>query len=105
MLGTFQDGDLKHNNLVNLALWESQQIWSFINIDIVLSLDTSTIKTSGSSSAPNFRHIMLNDFIPRLYRSFMFSLNDQSTWQELQNRLDKKSRMNYFRLNVCLFDN
>lgn len=76
MLETFQDENLKHNNLVNLALWKSQQIWSSINIDIVLSLDTNIIKVSSSSSAFNFRHIMLNDFISRFYRSFMFSLDD-----------------------------
>jgi len=103
-LGTFQDGGLKHNNPVNLALWESGYIWPTTNIDMVLSLGTGTNKASVSPSAPNFRHIILDGFIPRLYRSFISSLDDQSAWQDLQNRLDSQSRKDYFRLNVTLTD-
>lgn len=42
-LGAFQDGGLKHNNQINLALWESCCIWPSVSQpDIVLSLDTGT---------------------------------------------------------------
>jgi len=101
-LGTFQDGGLKHNNPINLALWENRYIWPSANVDMVLSLGTGTTKASASPSAPNFRHVFLDGFIPRLYRSFISSLDGQSAWQDLQNRLDNESRKDYFRLNVIL---
>lgn len=101
-LGTFQDEGLKHNNPINLALWENCYIWPSTNVDMILSLSTSTIKASAFSSAPNFRYVFLDEFISRLYRSFILSLDDQTIWQDLQNRLENESRQNYFRLNVIL---
>lgn len=102
-IGTFQDGGLKHNNPVNLALWEFRQIWpSIMKPDIVISLGTGIKKESTTPIAPSFRHIIRDGFIPRLYRSFMSSLDGQNTWRDLQNRLDEKSREDYFRLNVVL---
>lgn len=104
-VGTFQDGGLKHNNPINLALWESRHIWpSTSKPDLVISLGTGTEKTSASPNAPSFRHVIWDGFIPRLYRSFISSLDGQSAWQELQNRLSERSREDYFRLNVSLFD-
>ena len=100
-IGTFQDGGLKHNNPVNLALWESHQIWpSVVQPDIVVSLGTGTEKDSTSPRAPNFRHVLRDGFIPRLYRSFLSSLDGEGTWRELMNRLDQRSRGDYFRLNI-----
>lgn len=69
---------------------------------MVLSLSTGTNKASVSPSAPNFRHVILDGFIPRLYRSFISSLDGQSVWQDLQNRLDNETRKDFFRLNVTL---
>jgi len=104
-IGTFQDGGLKHNNPINLALWESQHIWPSIpRPDVVLSLGTGTDRESSSPKAPTFRHVFQDGFIPRLYRSFMSSLDGQSTWRDLQNRLSPEARKDYFRLNVPLTD-
>ncbi|KAL8802034.1 MAG: hypothetical protein Q9200_006728, partial [Gallowayella weberi] len=101
--GTFQDGGLKHNNPINLALWEIPYIWPSIQRpDIVVSLGTGTGSDSQSPHAPNFRHVIQDGFIPRLWRSFMSSLDGQSTWRDLWNRLDERSRDNYSRFNVSL---
>lgn len=100
-IGTFQDGGLKHNNPVNLALWESHQIWpSIVQPDIVVSLGTETEKDCTSPRAPNFRHVLRDEFIPRLYRSFLSSLDGEGTWRELMNRLNERSQGDYFRLNI-----
>lgn len=71
---------------------------------MVLSLGTGQEKQSVSLGAPNFRYMFQDGFIPRLYRSFMSSLDGQVAWRDLQNRLDQKARENYFRLNVSLSD-
>ena len=86
-----------------MALWECHQLWpGSIRPDVVVSLGTGTDKACTSPKAPNFRHVIQDGFIPRLYRSFLSSLDGQSTWQELVNRLDQKAREDYFRLNVSL---
>ncbi|MCJ1473164.1 hypothetical protein MMC13_001815 [Lambiella insularis] len=101
-VGTFQDGGLKHNNPVNLALWESRQIWPSISQpDLVLSLGTGT-EIPKSPSAPHFRHVFRDGFLPRIYRSFMSSLDGQNTWRDFVNHLDDESRRDYIRLNISL---
>ena len=94
-IGTFQDGGLKHNNPVNLALWECRQIWPSVGKpDLVVSLGTGTDMTLKSPSAPNFRHLFKDGFIPRLYRSFMSVLgpldgcSDQYWAKRIQYRLN-----------------
>ena len=100
--GTFQDGGLKHNNPINLALWESRYIWPEIeNPDVVVSLGTGTGSRT-STPAPNFRHVIHDGFIPRLWRCFMSSLDGQSTWRDLWNRLDVRSKQDFFRLNLSI---
>ena len=95
---------MKHNNPVNLALWESRYIWpSSSQPDIVVSLGTGTnINQDQSPRAASFRHIIQDGFVPRLWRSFMSSLDGQSAWRELWNRLDDSSRAQYFRTNIYL---
>jgi len=100
-IGTFQDGGLKHNNPVNLALWECRQIWpSVVKPDLMVSLGTGTDGEIQSPSAPHFRHLFKDGFIPRLYRSFMSSLDGQSVWRDFVNGLDERSREDYFRFNI-----
>lgn len=97
----FQDEELKHNNSVNLTLWKCHQIWSsIVQSDIVISLEIETEKDCTSSRAFNFRHVLRDEFISQLYRSFLSSLDDESTWRELMNRLNERSREDYFRLNI-----
>jgi hypothetical protein len=56
---TFQNDDLRHNNLINLALWKSRYIWSAIDkSDIVLSLCIEIKKKVLFSRASNFRNLI-----------------------------------------------
>jgi ribosomal protein L44E len=97
----FQDDDLRHNNLINFALWKSRYIWSAIDkSDIVLSLDINVKKKILFSRASNFRNLIQNEFISRFKRFFIFLLTDQDLWRELWNRLDDRVREDYFRLNI-----
>ncbi|KAL6722253.1 hypothetical protein ACLMJK_001360 [Lecanora helva] len=102
-IGTFQDGGLKHNNPTDLGLWESRIIWPMLQRpDAVVSLGTGMAPDPSTPTAPNFRHVIFDGFIPRLWRSFMSSLDGQNTWRDLWNRLDSNSKQDYFRLNVKL---
>ncbi|KAL9128704.1 MAG: hypothetical protein Q9217_002665 [Psora testacea] len=102
-LGSFQDGGLRHNNPMDLAIWECQKIWPApAAADVVLSLGTGHELTSTSPKVSQFRHICNDGFIPRLIRTFMSSLDGERTWRDSVNRLDDQRRAKYFRLNVQL---
>ncbi|KAI9676515.1 MAG: hypothetical protein M1817_000673 [Caeruleum heppii] len=78
-LGTFQDGGLsKHNNPVNLALWESRRLFGG-EPDLVASLGTGCAQTPPTSAPPKFRNILRDG-----------------------NGLDRSTKANYFRLNIPL---
>ncbi|KAK0836741.1 hypothetical protein LTS02_018082, partial [Friedmanniomyces endolithicus] len=104
-LGTFQDGALRHNNPVNIALWEASRIWArYTQKDVVLSLGTGTgpdaVSPQRTSTRPSFR----DGFIPRLCRSFLTGLDGEMTWRHLLNHLEKDAEHRYFRLNVIFAD-
>ena len=103
-LATLQDGGLKHNNPVKLAIWECRQIWpAFAQPDFVLSLGTGTyLEESAPSVTADFRHVILDGFLPRLWRSFMLSLDGETTWRDLWNSLAEEHRDRYFRGNIHL---
>ena len=92
---------MRHNNPINLALWESRHIWPVIHKpDIVLSLGTGVEKETLFPRAPNFRNLIQDGFLSRLKRSFVSLLTGQGPWRELWNRLDDQAREDYFRLNI-----
>ncbi|KAL6714244.1 hypothetical protein ACLMJK_007667 [Lecanora helva] len=103
-LGSFQDGGLRHNNPMDLAVLECSRLWpSETDPDVVLSLGTGTeaeVRTPRSPKAPGFRHLFNDGFIPRLCRSFLSSLDGERAWRDSVNRLSHGTRANYFRLNV-----
>ncbi|KAF8545288.1 acyl transferase/acyl hydrolase/lysophospholipase [Trichophaea hybrida] len=94
-LGLYQDGGLIHNNPSKIAIWESRFIWprETGRLDTIVSLGTGT----GSSPAP--QNSIWYRFIPRLYRSFMLSLDGQKIWTELYNDLPEGKSDKYFRFN------
>ena len=100
-LGSFQDGGLKHNNPIDLALWECGKIWSSnIVPDVVISLGTGKEDDTRPLKAPHFRHVFNDGFIPRLCRSFMSTLDGERAWRDLTNRLDDNVKADYFRFNI-----
>ena len=99
----FQNEGLKHNNSIDLALWKSRKLWcSFVTSDVMLFLRIDSKKKLKSSRASHFRHVFNDDFISRLCRSFMSSLNDERVWRELRNRLDDNAKVDYFRFNILI---
>ncbi|KAK5699335.1 hypothetical protein LTR17_023332 [Elasticomyces elasticus] len=104
-LGTFQDGALRHNNPVNIALWEGSRIWARdTQRDVVLSLGTGTGPEVVSPQKTPVRTTFKDGFIPRLCRSFMTGLDGEMTWKHLLNHMEKDAEHRYFRLNVQLGD-
>ena len=105
--GSVQDGGMsEHNNSIKLALWKSLRIEPSISKpDIVISVGTGTRKDSISSRFTSFRHVLFDDCIPRLWRAYMSSFDDESNFRDVVNNLDEENRDDYKRLNVLLFIN
>ncbi|KAK6810683.1 hypothetical protein RU639_013502 [Aspergillus parasiticus] len=103
-IGTFQDGGMgRHNNPVNLALSESKHLWpSAPDPDVVITLGTASEITVPRPSS--FRNIVLDGWVPRVYRSLRASFDGRNTWKELEDRLDAGSLENFFRFDVSLPD-
>ena len=101
-VGSFQDGGLKRNNPVRLALWESRLIWPLIaRPDFVLSLGTGT-DICPQPTAPSFRHIWRDGFVPRTYRWLRGIIDGEDEWRNIINDIDKKHRDSFMRLNISL---
>ena len=95
-----------HNNPVRIALSERlRNDPSLLTPDVVVSLGTGAQKTSASPRATDFRHVILDGYVPRLWRSYMSSFNGQKTWEELMNSVDERKREDFFRLNTILPSN
>ncbi len=93
----------EHNNSVRSALSKClQNNSSLLKSDIVVSLDTDTQRALVSSRAIDFRHVILDEYVSWLWRSYMSFFNDQKIWEELMNSLNERNRENYIRLNVFL---
>ncbi|KAK6522718.1 hypothetical protein TWF281_002154 [Arthrobotrys megalospora] len=99
-VGSFMDGGLWKNNPVDVAGWEMKRIWPEIKIpDVVVSLGTGI---PSSPESPKSSTFWTGGFAPRLYRSFMMSLDGQKAWKEVLNRLPENVRTRYHRLNTRL---
>ncbi|RJE19000.1 hypothetical protein PHISCL_08662 [Aspergillus sclerotialis] len=101
-LGTFQDGGMgRDNNPVNVALFEAKHLWPNVaNPDVVITLGTGTETTSPKVSY--FRNILLDGWIPRVYRSHKRSFDGRTTWKELKMRLDDGLQEDYYRFDPFL---
>ena len=102
--GHVQDGGMtKHNNPIKLALWESKRI-DHSEPDIVVSVGTGTTNAPASLKATSLRRV-LDHFVPRLWRNYMFSFDGESNFEDVINSLPEGKRDNYKRLNVSLPEN
>ncbi|PYI07374.1 FabD/lysophospholipase-like protein [Aspergillus sclerotiicarbonarius CBS 121057] len=100
-LGTFQDGGMKrHNNPVNLALSEARHLWpNAAGPDILISLGTGSEAPKVPARASRFRNILVDGWVPRIYRSVKSSFDGQTIWRELLGLLDDDVRGDYFRFD------
>lgn len=104
---SIQNEDMsEHNNSIKLALWESLRIDSSLSRpDLVIFVKTGTSRKINSSRAASFRHVLFDDFIPRLWRAYMFSFDGESNFRDVVNSLNRENREDYKRFNVVLSRN
>ena len=100
-IGLLQNEGLVHNNSIKIAVWESWQLWSYSQSDVVFSLNTD-IPTSQTSALSRMHQIITHDFVPRLWQLFISFLNNQKVWQDLINNTYKNLKSVYHHLNVKL---
>ena len=102
--GPVQDGGMSgYNNPIRIALSERlRNDPSLLAPDLVVSLGTGTEKASPSPRTTDFRHMILDGYVPRLWRSYMSSFNGQKIWDKLINSVDERNREDYIRLNSFL---
>lgn len=97
---TFQDGGLKNNNPISLAVEEARLAWpSSPNIDIAVSVGT------GCSVKQAAREEWTLGFIPPSWRkrcvdSFESNLDSERLWQEYASKLETDKKERHHRLNV-----
>lgn len=97
-LGTFQDGGLRHNNPINIAMWEHGFIRSTKETpDFVLSLGTGTLRRAGNRSSP-----VRDRFFQRLFKSFMLSMDGEKIWDDFYQALTPQIQSRFHRLNIEL---
>lgn len=101
-LGTFQDGGLQHNNPLNIALWETKYIWPGKSIDFALSIGTGLTKLESTTFAAGPHSPVRDRFLPRLFRTFMKSMDGERIWSGIYNSLSERDQPKYHRLNVPL---
>lgn len=103
--GALQDGGIRANNPTDAALWELNCIWPESNgPNLVLSIGTGH-QNPVQHDTGSYRGIWLDGFIPRILRAFLSSpsLDADSSWMALWNRLDDNTRERFHRLS-CEFD-
>ncbi|KAG0633808.1 hypothetical protein HOY80DRAFT_1062467 [Tuber brumale] len=110
-LGTFQDGGLCQNNPTSSALSESKYIWPGApEPDNVVSVGTGsalytphlteqfTVGPPQSSRGSGLTR--RNGFLLRAYRSYMYLLDGEPTWQRLLGGLPLRRKNRFYRLNI-----
>lgn len=101
-LGTFQDGGLQYNNPLNIAIWETKYIWPGRSIDFALSLGTGITKRESTCFKAGPHSPVKDRFLPRLFKTFMKSMDGERMWREIYNSLPDRDKPKYHRLNVPL---
>ena len=102
-LGTFQDGGLRYNNPLSIALLEHGFLWPEKgDPDFALSLGTGTSEGNGNAFAVGPQSPVRDRFFSRLYKTFMLNLDGEQAWRELINTLPPEKKPRYHRLNLSL---
>ena len=106
--GPMQDGGLRANNPVLIALRESTIVWpSRGRFDILISVGTGFRPLASDQEDTPSRSILYDGFIPRLLRSFWFSpaMDGEEGWNSALDVLPEEQRADAHRLNRPLGDN
>ncbi len=93
----------KHNNSVRIVLSKRLHNDLFLlTSNVVVSLDTDAQKISTFLRIIDFRHVILDDYVSWLWRSYMSFFNEQKIWNELMNFVNERKWEDYIRLNFVL---
>lgn len=102
-VGTFEDGALKHNNPINIAIWESKIIWPTLRRpSIVVSLGTGHYEPTLSPDIVTPKSTIQDKFLFRIWRSWMSSIDGEAVHRDLMNSMDPDECKDYHRLTVPL---
>jgi hypothetical protein len=94
---TFQDGGLKNNNPISLAVEEARLAWpSSPNIDIAVSVGTGC----SAKQAAKGGWMFWPSWLKRCVDSFESNLDSERLWQEYASKLDTDKKERHHRLNV-----
>ncbi|KAH8672607.1 hypothetical protein BGZ60DRAFT_563027 [Tricladium varicosporioides] len=97
--GQYQDGGLKNNNPVEVAISEAQLIWqSDYSLDLLVTVGTGFSKTPPPPQ-PGIYNV-LPAFILRSINFFMNSLDSEKSWLRYQSGLADNEKARYHRLNM-----
>jgi hypothetical protein len=92
--GVFWDGRLCFPNPIELALWESNQIWPESIIDVIITLGTGIKPKRASNTSGNS--------ICQLWNSFMDFLDGETRFRDFEHGIGKDIKGNLFRFNTKL---
>ncbi|KAJ5160979.1 Acyl transferase/acyl hydrolase/lysophospholipase [Penicillium canariense] len=102
--GLLQDGGVRANNPLAIALKESNKIWpSAKKNDLLLSIGTG-VSTSGCYSVPDASNVFCDGSIPRLIRATLSSpcMDGEQGFVEALNYLPSDTKSDIFRLNQVI---
>ncbi|KAK6428218.1 hypothetical protein LTR95_015640 [Oleoguttula sp. CCFEE 5521] len=85
--GTFQDGGLQHRNPLNIAMWELRNLWPSRVLDFTLSTGTGVSQASTVAYGTGPYSFGKGNFIARVFRTFMKSMDGERVWREIYNSL------------------
>ncbi|KAL5696107.1 hypothetical protein EMGR_006627 [Emarellia grisea] len=98
-LGSFQDGGLpRYNNPAHVAELEAKHLWpEGPDPDIFITLGTGSETRCAKPSA--FRNVLVDGWIPRVYRAMQRTFDGRVTWLDQYARLDDTSKEHHFRFD------
>ncbi|KAI7475653.1 hypothetical protein KC351_g9958 [Hortaea werneckii] len=99
--GTFQDGGLHHNNPLSIAMWELKHLWAGCETpDFALSMGTGYAENLFARVGDVPQSPVQDRFLPRIFKTFMNSLDGERIWHDLHNSLPELAKDRFHRVNL-----
>ncbi len=95
----FQDGGLKYNNPIGLAVEEARRIWPGHSPPF-LCLSVGTGYSDGEGAKEPWASYIRNSWIERSTDDYGSKLDTEAMWRRYHDELDEASRARHVRLNV-----